>query len=350
VAGAKVAVVDMGTNSVRLLLAAVEDGRVRDVERLTTVTRLGAGVDERRRLDAAAAARTRACLAGYATRIAAFAPDAGQLVATSVLRDAGDGPEFLATAAAELDVPARVLGGEEEAALTFAGALSGCDAPGEEMGTAGGPPGVAASPGSRRATVVIDIGGGSVELAVGTRRRAQPAEPSFVCSLDVGVVRLTERFFASDPPDDDQWRVARDFVRAALAAALPPELCRSVGEGIGLAGTFTTLVAHKLALRTYDRAAVHGHVLTRSDIAAAQAAFRRLPSAARGLLPGIQPGREDVILAGALLADEMCRAFDLDAVRVSEADLLDGVALSLAGPTMTGRPRGSLYGSGSHPR
>ncbi len=341
----KVAVVDLGTNSVRLLLAAVEDGRVRDVERLTTVTRLGAGVDERRRLDAAAAARTRACLAGYTTRIAAFAPEAGLLVATSVLRDARDGPEFLATAAAELDVPARVLSGEEEAALSFAGALSGCEATGEERGGAGGPPGVAASPDARSATVVIDIGGGSLELSIGARPPAeapksagptQLATPSFVCSLDVGVVRLTERFFASDPPDDDQWRAARDFVRAALAEALPDALRSSVGEGIGLAGTFTTLVAHKLALRTYDRAAVHGHVLTSTDIVAAQVTFRGMPSAARGLLPGIQPGREDVILAGTLLADEVCRAFGLAAVRVSESDLLDGVALSLATPD--GRP------------
>ena len=338
-AAVKVAVVDMGTNSVRLLLATVEEGRVSDVERLTTVTRLGAGVDRRRRLDGDAAARTRACLAGYAARIAAFAPDAGLLVATSVLRDAHDGPEFLATAAAELDVPARVLSGEEEAALSFAGALSGCEATGEERGGAGGPPGVAAAPNTQPATVVIDIGGGSLELSIGARRPAEPtkparptepATPSFVCSLDVGVVRLTERFFASDPPDDDQWRAARDFVRAALAEALPGALRSSAGEGIGLAGTFTTLVAHKLALRTYDRAAVHGHVLTSTDIAAAQATFRGMPSTARGLLPGIQPGREDVILAGTLLADEVCRAFGLDAVRVSESDLLDGVALSLA--------------------
>jgi len=327
----KVAVVDMGTNSVRLLLAAVDGGRVRDVERLTTVTRLGAGVDNRRRLDAAAVARTRACLAGYATRIATFAPDDGLLAATSVLRDARDGPEFLAAAAAGLGLPARVLSGEEEAALSFAGALSGCEGTVEEAAAARESLTVAASPDPRPATVVIDIGGGSVELAVGRRRaeRANPDAPEFVCSLDLGVVRLTERFFTSDPPDDGQWRTARDFVRAALTEAVPAELRGSVGEAIGLAGTFTTLVAHKLALRTYDRATVHGHVLTSADLAAARAEFLALTSAERGLLAGIQPGREDVILAGVLLAREICRLFALDTVRVSEADLLDGIALSL---------------------
>ena len=143
-------------------------------------------------------------------------------------------------------------------------------------------------------------------------------------------MRLTERFFASDPPAEGQWRAAEAFVRATLAAAVPDDVRATVGRGIGLAGTFTTLVAHKLALRTYDRALVHGHELTLADIDAALAAFRRMPSAARGRLPGIQPGREDVILAGVLLAREVCRLFDLPGVRVSEADLLDGVALRLA--------------------
>ncbi len=345
----KVAVVDLGTNSARLLLARVEGGRVSDVVRETTVTRLGADVDRRRRLDAAAAARTRACLAGYAARTAGFAPRKSLLVATSVLRDAADGPEFLDRVAADFALPWRILTGEQEAALSFAGALSGrVAAPGPGAGVA--------APAGRSATVVIDIGGGSLELAVGTATGvaapsagaaptlavptigasldAAPlalAAPSFVCSLDIGVVRLTERFFASDPPDDAQWRAAEDFVRATLAAAIPRAVGAAVGQGIGLAGTFTTLVAHKLALRTYDRALVHGHELTVADLDAALRELRPLSSAARGRLAGIQPGREDVILAGVLLAQEVCRLFGLAAVTVSEADLLDGVALSLAG-------------------
>ena len=344
----KVAVVDLGTNSARLLLAHVEDGRVRDVVRETTVTRLGAGVDRRRRLDAAAAERTRSCLAGYAAQVVDFAPQARLLVATSVLRDAADGAAFVDRLEAELALPWKILSGEQEAALSFAGALSGRTAPR-----------------SRSATVVIDIGGGSLELAVGASpgpaaaptiaaphgaprpiaapQSAPPPEtaaphgtppiaaPSFVCSLDVGVVRLTERFFVSDPPDEAQWRAAEDFVRATLVAAVPGDVVATVGQGIGLAGTFTTLVAHKLALHTYDRALVHGHELAVTDLDAAKREFRHMTSAARGRLPGIQPGRQDVILAGVLLAREVCRLFGLAAVTVSEADLLDGVALSLAG-------------------
>ena len=332
----RVAVVDVGTNSVRLLLASVEGGRVHDVVRETTVTRLGAGVDRRRRLDAAAAERTRACLAGYGAQVAGFAPEASLLVATSVLRDAADGPAFLDRLAAELALPWRILTGEQEAALSFAGALSGRVA-------AHGPGACAAAPPGRPATVVIDIGGGSLELAVGTQSGAVTpsagaldpaptlASPSFVRSLDVGVVRLTERFFASDPPDDAQWRAARAFARSTLTDAVPHDVRATVGRGIGLAGTFTTLVAHKLALRSYDRTLVHGHELTVADLDAALREFRRQTSAERGRTAGIQPGREDVILAGVLLAREVCRLFDLAAVTVSEADLLDGVALSLAG-------------------
>jgi len=347
----KVAVVDLGTNSVRLLLAHVEAGVVHDVARETTVTRLGAGVDRRRRLDAAAAARTRACVERYAEMIAAFAPDAGLLVATSVLRDAADGPAFLDELSGLAGVPARVLSGEEEARLSFAGAVAGTTS-WESAGAATRPgraQDVAARASERPAIVVIDIGGGSMELAVGEAGQGAPqtaaalpsvaalptaattlAVPSFVCSLDVGVVRLTERFFAADPPIQAQWAAARDFVHATLAAAVPVAVRGPVGRGVGLAGTFTTLVAHKLALRTYDRAVVHGHELTLADLEAAEALFRGMTSAARGRLPGIQKGREDVILAGVLLAREVCRLFALDAVRVSESDLLDGAALSLA--------------------
>ena len=324
----KVAALDLGTNSVRLLLADVSGGRVDDVVRETTGTRLGAGVDRRRRLEAAAADRTRACLAGYAAQVASFAPAATLLVATSVLRDAADGPAFLERLEADFALPWSILTGEQEATLSFSGALSGLsDLPHPAMGAGVG-------------TVVIDIGGGSLELAVGRRPAPQgpragaaavgTVAPSFVCSLDLGVVRLTERFFACDPPDEAQWRAARTFVASTLARAISAEVRATVGEGIGLAGTFTTLVAHKLALRTYDRALVHRHELTLGDLDGALALFRGETAAARGRRAGIQPGREDVILAGVLLAREVCGLFGLAGVRVSEADLLDGVALSLA--------------------
>ena len=349
----KVAAIDLGTNSVRLLLADVTDGRVYDVARETTVTRLGAAVDRRRRLDAAAVERTRGCLAGYAARVASFEPAATLLVATSVLRDAADGPAFLERLKADFALPWTILTGEQEATLSFSGALSGLsDLPrpatsrgvatptGSAMPPATRAAGGGAGASERWATVVIDIGGGSMELAVGRRPAPQgphageaaggAVAPSFVCSLDLGVVRLTERFFACDPPDDAQWRSAKAFVVSTLARAIPAEVRVTVGEGIGLAGTFTTLVACKLALRTYDRALVHRHQLTLSDLDGALAVFRGETAAARGRRPGIQPGREDVILAGVLLAREVCGLFGLDGVRVSEADLLDGVALALA--------------------
>jgi exopolyphosphatase/pppGpp-phosphohydrolase len=333
-----------------------------------------------------AAGRTRACLERYAAQIAGFAPETGLLGATSVLRDAADGAAFLSELAALVGLPARVLSGEEEATLAFAGAVTGTaawagersDDPtggaaaggavgdaavgdaaaghgaarvGRVAEPAGAPPPVRVRTPVRPAIVVIDIGGGSMELAVGASPAAAPPAaatpeavarpsappavarlpaPSFVCSLDVGVVRLTERFFAADPPTEAQWRAARDYVRETLTAAAPASVREPVGRGVGLAGTFTTLVACKLALRTYDRALVHGYELTLADLEAAETLFRDMPSAERGRLPGIQKGREDVILAGVLLAREVCRLFALDGVRVSEADLLDGVALSLS--------------------
>jgi exopolyphosphatase/guanosine-5'-triphosphate,3'-diphosphate pyrophosphatase len=279
--------------------------------------------------------------------VASFEPAATLLVATSVLRDAADGPAFLERLKADFSLPWAILSGEQEATLSFSGALSGlrglprpATPPGSAPPSAGRSAVGGAAASARPATVVIDIGGGSMELAVGRRQAPQspPAgeaaggalAPSFVCSLDLGVVRLTERFFACDPPDDAQWRAAETFVASILARAVPAEVRVTVGEGIGLAGTFTTLVACKLGLRTYDRALVHGHKLTLADLDGALAAFRGETAATRGRRPGIQPGREDVILAGVLLAREVCRLFVLAGVRVSEADLLDGVALSLA--------------------
>jgi len=312
----RVAALDVGTNTVRLLLGEVENGRLTEHLRETTITRLGLGVDRARRLDPVAADRTRACLARYAAEVREFAPERTLLVATSVLRDAADGCAFLEGVQADFGLPWTIASGEEEAALSFAGAASGL------------PSDVAAqAPPDRSDMVAIDIGGGSLELAVGLPG-APP--PPFVRSLDVGVVRLTERFFAHDPPTDDEWSDARELVRLSLSQAVPPSVRERVGLGVGLAGTFTTLVAVKLELAVYRRELVHGHVLTVDELEAAALRFRAMTSAQRGRLPGIQKGREDVILAGVLLAWEACRLFDLARVTVSEADLLDGIALSLA--------------------
>lgn len=322
----KVAVVDLGTNTCRLFLAEVDrddvysgapsipaPSAVRTVERHTTVVRLGQDVDRTGRLDLAAVARTRDCLAGYAPSLEAFAPERRLLVATSVLRDAVDGRQFLGGVERDFALPWRVLAGEEEGALAFRGGTT-------ELASTGPSP-----------LVLVDIGGGSTEFAVG-----EPgAAPEFVLSLDVGVVRLTERFITSDPPAPAELAELERFTAAAIAAAVPATVRGAARGAVGVAGTYTTLVADKLRLREYRSELVHGHVLSAADIDDAIARFSALTNAERGRLPGIQPGREDVILAGAIIAREALRAFGLAEVRCSEADLLEGAALGLADGTLT---------------
>jgi len=324
----KLAAVDLGTNTCRLLLAEVGDGAIvcRDV-RETAVVRLGQGVDRTGRLDGEAAARTRRRLADYAARVDAYGPDRRLLVATSVLRDAADGDAFLAAVERDLGLPYRVVGGEEEGRLAFRGATAWLD----RASTA--PPDLSAAD-----VAVVDIGGGSTEFAVGDPGRP----PRFVRSLDMGVVRVTERFFADDPPTIAQWRAAVDFVDGLLKVGLPADVRAGATATagavavalavalVGVAGTFTTLVAHELGLRVYDAALVHGRTLTVAQIDAAIDLFRALNSAERGQLAGIQKGREDVILAGALIARAVCRAFGVEAAVVSEDDILEGIALWLA--------------------
>ena len=322
----RVAIIDLGTNTCRLFLARVTSGRVEQAERLTTVVRLGQGVDKAGRLHEDAVARTHACLVGYASRLEAYGPARRLLIATSVLRDARDGRQFLKAMRYEFGLPWRILSGEEEGALAFRGGTSWLS-PG--AGAAGAE--VVAPPGSGRTAspdplLLVDIGGGSTEFAVGSAGES----PAFVRSLDVGVVRLTERFFQADPPPAAEIAALSDHVAAAIAAGVPADLRASVRGSVGVAGTYTTLVANKLGLRQYDARLVQGHLLTLEDVDAAIERFAGMTSVERGRLPGIQPGREDVILAGALIAREACVAFGLDSVRVSEADLLEGAALALA--------------------
>ncbi len=315
----KVAVVDLGTNTCRLFLARVEDGHVLQDARVTTVVRLGQGVDEHGRLHPDAVERTHACLREYAARIEAYGPARRILVGTSVLRDATDRRQFLRVIVRhEFGLPWRVLHGEEEGRLAFRGGTSWMT-PAGEAAAASGP------------LVLVDIGGGSTELAVGSA--GEP--PAFVRSLDVGVVRLTERFFHADPPPAAEVAALAGHVAAALEAGVPPELRATVSDSIGVAGTYTTLAANKLGMNEYDGALVQGHVLSLADIDGAAGRFAAMTSGERGRLPGIQPGREDVILAGALIAAAACRAFGLDAVRVSEADILEGAALALADGSLT---------------
>jgi len=245
-----------------------------------------------------------------------YGPTRRLLIATSVLRDARDGRQFLVALKYDFGLPWRILTGP-------GGRHAGVPR-GTSWLAAGGAPAEAPSPPDP--LLLVDIGGGSTEFAVGSA--GEP--PSFVRSLDVGVVRLTERFLHHDPPEAAEVAAFTGHVAAAIADAVPEELRAAVRGAVGVAGTYTTLVANKLGMTEYDGRLVQGHVLSLADIDAAVARFAALTSAERGRLPGIQPGREDVILAGALIAREACRAFGLDAVRVSEADLLEGAALALA--------------------
>ena len=322
----KVAIIDLGTNTCRLFLAGVTGGRVEQAQRLTTVVRLGQGVDETGQLHADAVARTHACISGYAPRIEAYCPERSLLVATSVLRDARDGRQFLVALKYDFGLPWRILSGQEEGTLAFRGGTSWlAGGAGDASPPAAAQP-AAAPTAATDPLLLVDIGGGSTEFAVGSA--GEP--PAFVRSLDVGVVRLTERFFHHDPPEAAEVAAFTGHVAAAIADAVPAELRAAVRGAVGVAGTYTTLVANKLGMTEYDGRLVQGHVLSLAEIDATAARFARLTSAERGRLPGIQPGREDVILAGTLIAGEACRAFGLDAVRVSEADLLEGAALALA--------------------
>ncbi len=250
----KLAALDLGTNTCRLLLAEVEDGAHRaagDGARRTSCgwgrASTGRGGSTARRWRARAA-----CSRPTPLRVDAYRPERRLLVATSVLRDAADGAAFLAAVERDLDLPYRVVDGEEEARLAFRGATASLEPDAAEV-------------------AVVDIGGGSTEFAVGGPGRP----PRFVRSLDMGAVRITERFFADDPPTAAQWRAAVEFVDGLLHAGLPADVRAGVGAVVGVAGTFTTLVAHQLGLRVYDPALVHGRLLTLAQIDVADPSLPR---------------------------------------------------------------------------
>jgi exopolyphosphatase/guanosine-5'-triphosphate,3'-diphosphate pyrophosphatase len=304
----RVATIDIGTNTVLLLVAERGvDGVLRAVEERATITRLGEGVDRTKRLTPAAIERTRACLEDYAGVVRRAGADRVAVVGTSAMRDAGGGEAVRESVHAALGVEARVVSGEEEARLTFLGAVSGLPltAPG--------------------AVVVFDIGGGSTEVVIGLP--GHPPALAFAGSFDVGSVRLTERHVAHDPPTaaerDVITRAARDaFARVpALPDAQVP---------IGIAGTVTTLAAVALALVPYDGTRIHGHVMARGDLEGVVERLAGLDLAARRDVPGMEPKRADVIVAGGLIALALVDHWGARAVRVSDRGVRWGLAEELA--------------------
>jgi len=287
----RVAAIDLGTNTTRLLVADVADGRVDEIMCQTRITRLGEGVDERRRLLPLPIARVRNCLADYRSDLETLGAERTLLVATSAIRDAENGEAFLGEIELSYGFTTRLLSGSEEAELTFRGVGEVDDG-----------------------TIVVDIGGGSTEL-IGT---------GLSISLDLGSVRLTERHLPSDPPTKDELDSCAATVRSELPDGVRPR------RAVGVAGTITSLAALDLGLAEYDRDRVHGHRLSGEGIDAQLERLAAMPLAERRRVPALEPERAPVIVAGAVILREVMRHFGLQAIEASERDLLHGAALEAA--------------------
>jgi exopolyphosphatase/guanosine-5'-triphosphate,3'-diphosphate pyrophosphatase len=302
--GAKrVAVIDIGTNSTRLMVADVSGGRVAQVERRSTVTRLGRGVDLSGRLSAEAIEDTCAAIKEYVAAIRELGVERVEAIATSAVRDAANGGAFIAELRERFALGARVLDGEEEARLTYLGATS------EHV--------------PRVPTLVVDIGGGSTELIVGAG-----AEIAFHASLQAGVVRHTERHINSDPPTAIELESLAADVRGLIERALAAGV--SAEAGIAVAGTPTSLAAIEMGLVPYDPDRVHDHVLALPAIQRMLSQLASAPLAERVEIPGMHTDRAPTIVAGVVILVETMRAFDLERITVSEHDILYGTAIAAA--------------------
>jgi exopolyphosphatase/guanosine-5'-triphosphate,3'-diphosphate pyrophosphatase len=295
----------MGTNSTRLLVADVESGRIDDLDREMRVTRLGEGVDERRRLLPVPIARVRNVLSDYRRRAEELGAERTLAIATSAIRDAENGEAFLGEIEWSYGFTTRLLTGLDEAMMAFRGVTSE-----REL---------------EEGTVIVDIGGGSTELVVGG-----PDGVQWYDSLDMGSVRLTERFLASDPPTDAELEACAAATRALLAERVPDEVRSAAHSAVGVAGTITSIAALALGLTEYDRDRVHGFELSAGAL---DEQLRRLASvrvAERRKMKPLDPERAPVIVAGAVIARETLAFFGLDGMEVSERDILDGAALAAA--------------------
>lgn len=304
----RVAAIDIGTNSVLLVIA--EDGAsgVHPLSERATITRLGEGVDRTRRLATQACRRTLDCLSDYAGEIARTGVDRLDVVGTSAMRDAAGGDAFIRDVERVLGRAPRVIDGSEEARLTFAGSLSGLDIDGD--------------------VIVFDVGGGSTEIIVGRAHRESPSEVVRERSLDIGSVRLFERHVAGDPPTSAELESACADIRSALGQAPEPPVGAAL---VGVAGTVTTLAAIEQQLVEYNARLVHGAELSRASVDALASRLARLPLATRTELPGLQPERADVIVTGSLIVREVMRWASADLLTVSDRGVRWGLVHQLLG-------------------
>lgn len=303
----RVAAIDCGTNSLRLLIAEADPGGgLRELERRLEIVRLGQGVDATGEFHPDALRRTFAVADTYAALVAAaeVPTESVHFVATSASRDARNREEFFAGIQARLGVQPDVISGDREAELSFVGALAGVRPDAEPV-------------------LVMDIGGGSTELIMGSA----DGKLQRAVSLDIGSVRVTERFLKTNPPDPQDLGEAARHIDGLLESAgldLP-----AVATWIGVAGTATTLSGVYLGLPTYDRSRVHGLRMPRAALEDLAARLTRLTVAEIRALPSMHPGRADVITAGALIASRVGAATDAREMVVSEQDILDGIAMDL---------------------
>jgi exopolyphosphatase/guanosine-5'-triphosphate,3'-diphosphate pyrophosphatase len=299
-----------------LIADVLPDGGVVEVVRRSVVTRLGAGVDAEGSLSEDGCARVLAALTEFRAEIDAHedknGPYPNLAVMTSAVRDAHNGEEFAERVRRECGLDARILTGEEEARMTFLGAMSG-------RGSAVEP------------TVVVDIGGGSTEFIIGVGKT-----PGFHVSLPAGVVRMSERHIHSDPPASAELQALAADTRAVYLAGLPEDERAPVRRGIAVAGTATSAAAIDQELDPYDPERVHGYPLLLATVEMLLARLADMDEAQRRAVVGLDPSRAPTIVAGMVLLAEAMRAFDLDEVEVSEHDILHGGALSLAARNNSG--------------
>ncbi len=315
----RVAAIDCGTNSIRLLIADVDPvaGSLIDVDRRMEIVRLGEGVDRTGRLSSEALARTFVACDQYASVIGDRSVASVRFVATSASRDASNREEFEAGVLARLGVVPEIISGNEEAALSFRGATR------ELVQPSADDRGVGSAASARRAPyLVVDIGGGSTEFVLGT------AAPEASVSVDIGCVRMTERHLRDDPPTVSQIQTATADIDDAIASAGRVVSFATPSTLVGLAGSVTTVAALSLGLKTYDSSKIHRSVISADEVRRVSDELLGMTRAQRAALPVMHPGRVDVIGAGALVLRRIMEATGAKEVLVSEHDILDGIAWS----------------------
>lgn len=302
-----IAAIDCGTNSIRLLISKVEkDGSLSEITRRMIIVRLGEGVDATGKFSEAALARVFAACDEYAQLIKTYEVEYIRFIATSATRDVSNREEFVDGVRERLNCELEVISGDTEAELSFAGAI-------EELAQyLTGP------------FLVLDIGGGSTEFVLGT------SKPEFSKSVNIGCVRMTERHLNQDPPSADAIENAIKDIDAAIELAAKTVPLDKAVTVIGLAGSVTTVAAMALGLDKYDRNAIHACVISSDSVARCAERLLQMTREQRAALPYMHPGRVDVIGAGALVLDRIVKKLNVESIVVSEHDILDGIALSIA--------------------